>query len=53
MKCITCDGTGLYDDNRVCPVCKGFGIFVDAEPIEESTEVKAEVKKVVKKSKNK
>jgi len=31
--CLTCEGTGLKDDNNLCPVCHGLGI----EPTEEQT----------------
>lgn len=60
MKCIECQGTGLKDQNNICPVCEGFG-GIEAEQLGESlgtpdieaTEDVAQpkVKKVVKKLK--
>lgn len=29
MKCTDCQGTGLENDNKICPNCKGFGEIGD------------------------
>lgn len=33
--CYTCKGTGLKDENNVCPECNGFGTLPEAEVIVE------------------
>lgn len=51
MKCIECAGSGLKDQNNVCPICEGFGSIQShqlGEPNEVSEAVEAEVNKVEK-----
>jgi len=43
MKCTDCQGTGLENDNKVCPNCDGFGKIGEDE-----VEVPAKFEKIVK-----
>lgn len=44
MKCTDCQGTGLENQNKICPNCKGFGKVGN----EEDERAIPEVKKVEK-----
>lgn len=46
MKCIQCDGSGLKDQNNVCPVCEGFG-GIQSSQLGEANEVSEAVEKEV------
>jgi DnaJ-class molecular chaperone len=47
MICNECRGTGLKDQNNICPACKGFGVIEGVEEAPEAV-VEAPVKEIKK-----
>lgn len=47
MKCEDCQGTGLENDNKVCPNCMGLGKLCSDEMV--NSDINIEVKPIVKK----
>lgn len=49
MKCENCNNTGLEREDKVCPICNGFGGDVESVPAEVEEIIKVDIKpKVVK-----
>jgi len=40
MKCTDCQGTGLENENKLCPNCNGFGVIGEIEHVITEEEVK-------------
>lgn len=47
MKCIDCQGTGLENDNKLCPNCNGLG-KVGEEESERDIVIPAKFEKIIK-----